>query len=269
MIEAQRLRPGDLDILILPEMAFSGYVFNDKDDIREYVEDPHDGPTVTWAKETAMRLQCFVQVGFPRCSLDQPWDSTSPPEPWYNSVCLVDRGGRLVDLYDKHFLYTTDENWAAEGEAFKAITVKKLDGNADVKLGFAICMDLNPYRFETSFTAYEFSNYQRHQGAKFISGSMAWLLSDDGDMDEYVQPADPSMSTLEYWVMRLAPLRLATRGRGKEGKIIVAICNRIGLENGSRFCGSSTVLKLEEGEVEILNVAGFNNETIIVANADS
>ncbi|KAJ3211915.1 Carbon-nitrogen hydrolase [Dinochytrium kinnereticum] len=254
LLDGHGIYGGGVDLLILPEMAFSGYVFESKQHIRPFIEHPAHGPTVTWARSTARRLNCFVQVGFPRCSIDSTASDDEkdgkqqPLEPWYNSVCLVDRNGEVVDIYDKHFLYTTDEIWAAEGESFKGITVKGLGGpSTDVKLGFAICMDINPYRFESPFTAFEFANFHRKCGTAFVSGSMAWLLSEDG-MDEYVQPEDPSMNTLEYWVLRLAPLRQATRG--------------------SRFCGSSAVIEFMDGNVELLTVAGFNNECVIVADLD-
>ncbi|KAJ3099325.1 Carbon-nitrogen hydrolase [Phlyctochytrium bullatum] len=303
MIDAKGLHPGDLDLLVLPEMAFSGYVFTGKDHIRPYIEDPATGPTVMWAKATARRLNCFVQVGFPRCtpphtassvassssSSPEPsssstcsttssatatlarsaaYDPADPPEPWYNSVCLVDRAGEIVEVYDKHFLYTTDENWAAEGAGFRSVAVKGLDGGrrsgSEIKLGFAICMDINPYRFESPFQAYEFATYHKHHRTRLISGSMAWLLSEDG-IDDYVKPTDPAMSTLEYWVLRLTPLLQGSRGRGRDGRVVAVVCNRVGEEGGSRFCGSSTILEFMDGEVEIHAVAGFNCEALITA----
>ncbi|KAI8847683.1 carbon-nitrogen hydrolase [Chytridium lagenaria] len=259
----QRLKQGDIDLLILPEMAFSGYVFESKDDIRPYIEHPVHGPSITWAKNTAQSLHCFVQLGFPRSEAKNlnDNDDEDDEEMWFNSVVLVNRSGEIVEIYDKHFLYTTDENWAQEGQGFRSVAIKGLEMDMEVKLGFGICMDLNPHRFQSPFTAYEFANFHLRQKTTFVAGSMAWLLSEDG-MDEYVSPSDPSMNTLEYWVLRLSPLKHASKGT----KIVVAICNRIGLEKGSRFCGSSAIIEFVDGEIEVSRVAGFNNECIIVAD---
>jgi protein N-terminal amidase len=41
---------GDFDILLLPEMTFTGYCFESKTDIEPFVEDVH-GPSIQWAKE--------------------------------------------------------------------------------------------------------------------------------------------------------------------------------------------------------------------------
>lgn len=58
------LRPGDVDILVLPEMAFSGYMFSDRDEIEPFLED-ESGTSISWAKTKAKLLACHGLVGFP------------------------------------------------------------------------------------------------------------------------------------------------------------------------------------------------------------
>ncbi|KAG1461226.1 hypothetical protein G6F56_005777 [Rhizopus delemar] len=43
-------KPGDIQVLVLPEMAFTGYVFNGIEEIKPYLEDSKTGPTVNWSK---------------------------------------------------------------------------------------------------------------------------------------------------------------------------------------------------------------------------
>jgi protein N-terminal amidase len=62
----EKYRPGDIDVLVLPEMAFTGYVFKDKNHIKPYLEDSVTGTTVQWAKAQAIRLHVFVVVGYPQ-----------------------------------------------------------------------------------------------------------------------------------------------------------------------------------------------------------
>ncbi|OUM62971.1 hypothetical protein PIROE2DRAFT_10602 [Piromyces sp. E2] len=45
------LEKGDVDYIIFPEMIFSGYMFESKEDIQDFVEDGETGVTVTWAKD--------------------------------------------------------------------------------------------------------------------------------------------------------------------------------------------------------------------------
>eukprot|EP00959_Pyramimonas_sp_CCMP1952_P423743 8876166-Pyramimonas_sp.AAC.1 len=53
------------DILQLPELAFSGYNFQDREEIRPLLEDL-TGPTAEWCRSQARRLRCTVVCGFPR-----------------------------------------------------------------------------------------------------------------------------------------------------------------------------------------------------------
>lgn len=59
------LEPGSLDLLVLPEMCLSGYVFNSATAILPYLEPPRIGPTSLLARSLARRLRCHVIAGYP------------------------------------------------------------------------------------------------------------------------------------------------------------------------------------------------------------
>jgi hypothetical protein len=59
-----------LHVVLLPEMAFSGYTFRDRAAIRPCLEDAADGPTAKWCQLHACRLRCSVVCGFPRRVMD-------------------------------------------------------------------------------------------------------------------------------------------------------------------------------------------------------
>lgn len=80
------LTPELVDILLLPEMAFSGYMFANREEINPFLE-LEDGPSITWAKQTASRLQCAVLVGYPE--LDKNTGEA------FNSLAIVDDTGHL------------------------------------------------------------------------------------------------------------------------------------------------------------------------------
>ncbi|KAJ3128598.1 Carbon-nitrogen hydrolase [Nowakowskiella sp. JEL0407] len=204
------LSPESVDLLVLPELAFSGYVFKDRDDIKDFIEHPETGDSVVWAKQKAKELEAWVQIGFPRLALEDP-------EKWYNSVCIISPDGEVMAIYDKHFLYETDESWAEPGIGFKVFDV---DG---LKYGPGICMDINPFQFTAPFEKFEFGNFHKDAGSSVIAISMAWLSSRDmNGKDSTV----PSMDTMNYWATRLSPLWNANY------PILVICCNRIGTENG-------------------------------------
>jgi protein N-terminal amidase len=106
-----------IDLLILPEMAFTGYVFLDKQEIAPFVEIQGQGPSFDWAFQTARSRNTLIQFEYPRkCTISK--------EPvFYNSVAVVNPRGEVICSYDKHFLYEADEAWANEGESFKTFDI--------------------------------------------------------------------------------------------------------------------------------------------------
>ncbi|KAG0045956.1 Carbon-nitrogen hydrolase [Gryganskiella cystojenkinii] len=179
------LKPEDVDVLVLPEMAFTGYVFKNKDHIRPYLEDAETGPSVLWAKTQALRLNAHVVVGYPERRVLNPL--TPFKEEFYNSQAFVSPSGTLLKTYSKHFLYYTDENWAEEGPGFESFDVKGLG-----QVGFGICMDVNPYQFKSPFRAMEFSNFHLNKKTKLILCSMAWNKGEQAPKKEKVQPKPKS-----------------------------------------------------------------------------
>jgi hypothetical protein len=62
--------PADLDLLVLPELAFTGYNYPSFDSIKPYLEPTTAGVTTQWAISTAKRLGCHVIAGYPEISTD-------------------------------------------------------------------------------------------------------------------------------------------------------------------------------------------------------
>ncbi|KAG0284922.1 Carbon-nitrogen hydrolase [Linnemannia gamsii] len=179
------LKPEDVDVLVLPEMAFSGYVFTSKDHVRPYLEDAESGPSVQWAKAQAIRLNAHVQVGYPEKRVVNRAEPFK--EEYYNSIAFVSPQGVLVKTYAKHFLYYTDENWAEEGPSFESVPVEGLG-----QVGFGICMDVNPYQFKAPFSDFEFASYHFGQKTNLLLCSMAWNKGDEAPKKEKVVPKPKS-----------------------------------------------------------------------------
>ncbi|KAJ3281550.1 Carbon-nitrogen hydrolase [Rhizoclosmatium sp. JEL0117] len=255
LLHDAKAKAGDFSLLLLPEMIVTGYVFESRDQV-EAIVDAAEKAALDWAMRTSQRFNCSVQIGTPRRA-----SQTS----LRNSILLLDINNQQQQtplFYDKHFLYTTDEIWADEGPNFTTTSLQLLKPpRAPTTIALGICMDINPYRFESPFEKFEFATFHRNTKADLLSCSMAWVLSPDEDLPR--DKRTPLMGTINYWATRMTPVILA-----KEKRVIMAVCNRTGGENGTDFCGSSCVLAFENGGAKLLGVLGYAEEGLLVVDTD-
>ncbi|KAI5806481.1 carbon-nitrogen hydrolase [Peziza echinospora] len=251
-----RAEPMDLDLLVLPEMAFSGYNFKSLQEIGFHLEPTAAGPSTVWARSIARRLRCFVSVGYPEYTSGPPSNPQAMQR--YSSAVLVSPQGNVVTNYRKSFLFSTDETWATEGQGFFAGDVPGI-GN----MAMGICMDLNPYKFLAPFEKYEFANHVLQSGAELVVLSMAWLTAaPPGSLMEHAQV--PDADTLAYWVQRLQPLIDHGNIHGRE--ITVVINNRVGTEGECNYAGTSVVLGITQGNVKVYGCLGRATEDLLVCD---
>lgn len=71
-----RLGPGELDLLVLPELALTGYCFASAAEIAPFLE-PQRGPTFELSRELAQRLGCVVVAGYPE-RIPAPGEELAP-----------------------------------------------------------------------------------------------------------------------------------------------------------------------------------------------
>lgn len=171
------LTPGSVDLVVLPEMALSGYMFSTPASILPYLETPGKGPTSLLASALAARLRCYVIAGYPEAlgseapggsrnpngsasasvstsASAKPSSSTtaSPPPALkqvqaeaegvgYNSALIADPSGAVVGNYRKTFRFETDKNWARRGDGFAFFDLPEPLGRVAV----GICMGVLCY----------------------------------------------------------------------------------------------------------------------------
>lgn len=273
-----------LDLLVLPELAFSGYNFPSLDVIKPYLEPTASGATTNWAIQTAKRLGCHVTVGYPEHCQDDGRN--------YNSTVTVSPSGEVLLNYRKAFLYYTDESWAVEGPwgssaqhtaNHKPFFTGSLGPLGPV--GHGICMDINPYKFTAPWTSYEFATTMLQQNVKLVVLSMAWLTRLLPE-ELSIEPSAPDMETVAYWLERFFPFLAA------DEEIIVVFANRCGtegtqvgrvevenggvVETGDMVCyaGSSCVMKFQTGGVRMFergegpSVLGKGEEGVLVVDTE-
>jgi protein N-terminal amidase len=233
-----------VDVFIFPEMSLSGYCFDSKEEIAPYT----DNLAIELAISIAKDRHAFVQIGYPRKEGEQ----------YFNSICLVDREGKVVNVYDKHFLFEQDELWATEGDGFKCMDTEL------GRVGFGICMDLNPKKFLAPFTAFEFANFQVKNRAKLLFLSMAWLFpnsSNPANLQSDAREKDEDAMS-NYWLNRLLPILLDKH----ETPVYILICNRIGSEKKSHFGGVSSCFKIYNGAIELIGRLNSISEDALVVD---
>lgn len=283
----------DIDLLVLPELAFTGYNYPSLSAIAPYLEPTADGPSTRWAIRTAQRLKCTVAVGYPEAATPESPSESDLSGNWntaydakivanentiaYNSLVFVDATGQVVAHHRKRFLYFTDETWAQEGKSFYSGVLPIGERGSRVKAAAGICMDINPYKFEAPWTAYEFSNHCRISQARLVVLSCAWLTHLSA-LELLEEPTKPDMNTLSYWVERLRPLFEQTNS---EQEVIVVFANRTGEEGIApkigevRYAGTSTVMGLKKGDlygqnnVKIWDIMGRAEDGLLIVDTNN
>ncbi|GAB7340381.1 hypothetical protein MBLNU457_6824t1 [Dothideomycetes sp. NU457] len=267
------LAPSSVDLLVLSELAFTGYNYPSLDSITPYLEPTTSGRSTQWAIDTARRLRCHVTVGYPERTTDTPSKN-------YNSTVTVSPTGELVANYRKSFLYYTDETWASEGD--DGFFFGRLGALGDVAMG--ICMDINPYKFEAPWGKCEFATHCVTKGARTVVLSMAWLTRlTPGELTGAGQSEKPDLDTVMYWLQRFQPLFQAEREVGED--VVVVLANRCGSEPGKvagvsqgvdetgeevvSYAGSSCVIRVRHGEVQIYDMLGRAEEKVLMVDTDA
>ncbi|KAJ8131047.1 hypothetical protein O1611_g2578 [Lasiodiplodia mahajangana] len=252
-----KANPENLDLLVLPELAFTGYNFKSLREISPFLEPKGSGISALWARTVALKLNCLVTVGYPEKVDIKPKWPTSPE--YYNSVIVVNSDGETIANYRKTFLYYTDETWALEGqEGFYGGFIPGL-GNTSM----GICMDLNPRKFEAPWHAFEFAFHCLDVEANVIIMTMAWNTREDARMFSRM-PNEPDMDTLTYWISRLEPL---IRSENQE-EIIIIFCNRCGIEDDAVYAGTSAVIGVKDGEVNVYGILGRGEKDLLVVDTE-
>lgn len=117
----------DADLVVLPEMAATGYVFEGPDAIHPVTEQP-EGPTFQALAPIARAAGVWMVGGFPERDGAR----------LFNSALIINPQGQLAAVYRKTLLFEADLPWATPGDS-GYVRVETPAG----AFGVGICMDLN------------------------------------------------------------------------------------------------------------------------------
>lgn len=239
---AQAVNKNPLDILLLPELALTGYNFKSPAAIEPFLEPTSAGVSTDFARQLSKKYNCFTMIGYPEKAQSKT----------YNSAVFTSPTGEVLHHYRKSHLYETDEVWGCSEnpgtkfEAFKFVADKnyyhKRSAVAEkvpvITAAAGICMDLNPYKFEAPFTEYEMARSCLENNVHLILCPMAWLsVTTVGGTSR--REGQPEIDTVGYWVQRFSPLV------DLEQPVAVVTSNRTGAEDNVLYAGSSTAFVFE------------------------
>lgn len=157
------------------------------------------------------------------------------------------------------------------------------------QVSHGICMDINPYKFiPGTYQNYEFATAALSAKSPMIATSMAWLthLSHE-DLEQL--PYEPDMNTFASWMDRFWPINMGGRrpamtghglggfgigdhsarwtGKGLE-EVILIFANRCGVEGTASYAGTSSVVRMRQGNIELLGQLGRAEEDLLLVDTE-
>ncbi len=116
----------EADLVVLPELATSGYVFNSLDEVKSLAEDAKTGKTAQLFTQLSQELDCSFVVGFPENDQGK----------LYNSSSLFNPNGEIF-TYRKTHLFFEEKLFFTPGDS--GLNVYPAKGG--VKVGMMVCFD--------------------------------------------------------------------------------------------------------------------------------
>ncbi len=120
----------EFDLLVLPELVNSGYLFSNKEELEELSEDIYSGKFCNSLKEICSEKNCFIVSGI--CERDG--------DKFYNSSVVV-YPDKKIFVYRKIHLYDNEKKWFTPGNLDLEVYEIKSKDFGTVKIGMMICFD--------------------------------------------------------------------------------------------------------------------------------
>jgi predicted amidohydrolase len=122
---ASALAGTNADLIVLPELPFTGYCFRDRAELLALAEDPAESPTVDRLAALSEDLDCHIVTGFAERS----------GEHCFNSALLLGPEG-LLRTYRKLHLFDAEKDLFDPGDRPPAV-----DTIRGMRIGMMICFD--------------------------------------------------------------------------------------------------------------------------------
>ena len=171
------------DIVVFPEMATSGYIWENGNELLPFAE-PAQGPLFEILSPLALKYGGWIICGFPEIG---------EGDALFNSALIISPDGKLCACYGKILLFDADTSWALAGH------IRLVLDTAIGRIIPGICMDLN----DNAFVDFAIEN-----NAQILPFPTNWL--------------EEGLDVWSYWKMRLEGFNgilIAANGWGHDGNI--------------------------------------------------
>jgi predicted amidohydrolase len=120
----------DFDLIVIPELANSGYLFTSLDEVKSLSEKIPEGDYCKALREISISRKAYIVSGICERKGDL----------YYNSSVLISPGGQ-IHTYRKIHLFYEEKLWFTPGNL--PFTVYEINGHAfgKVKIGMMVCYD--------------------------------------------------------------------------------------------------------------------------------
>jgi len=123
------------DLIVFPELATSGYTFNNLDELKAVAENAQTGQTAKQFKQLAKENNCSYVIGFPE-RVNSRLTIHDSRLTYYNSSMLVNPDG-TIHIYRKTHLFWDEKLYFTPGNTgFQVFEAKN-----GVRIGMMICFD--------------------------------------------------------------------------------------------------------------------------------
>lgn len=119
------LKKVNVDLVVLPELAFSGYYFKDRHEVKSLSDDPNHSVTFESLIALCRDRNFFLVTGFAEKAKDK----------YFNSAALIGPEG-IIHIYRKLHLFNEEKNWFDPGDI-----QLQVNDIRDTKIGMMICFD--------------------------------------------------------------------------------------------------------------------------------
>ena len=113
------------DIIVLPELPFSGYYFKSRDEVKSMAENVKQSTTVHTLVDLCREHDYYLVTGFCEKSADK----------YFNSALLIGPQG-VIHTYRKLHLFNEEKNWFDPGDI-----PLQIDDIRGVQIGMMVCFD--------------------------------------------------------------------------------------------------------------------------------
>jgi predicted amidohydrolase len=124
------LRDKEFDLMVMPELANSGYLFSTFDELEKASEEIPGGPFCSSLKEIAAGYDAYIVSGI--CE--------KAGESYCNSSVLVSPDGK-IDVYRKTHLFYEEKKWFLPGDTGFNVFEIESPKFGKVKIGMMVCFD--------------------------------------------------------------------------------------------------------------------------------